>query len=718
MMTMNNENVRFLKPLLRGFPIVVLAMIIAVFAAKKYLNYVTPMYESTAKLKLADTQEGVPSANLFKDFDVFATPNKISTEIEVLKSTSLIEKTLEKLPFSTEIYRKGKVRSVELFGDSPIKVESILNDEKNYDKKFIINITSNQNFTIKASDSAKEVKGTFGVPTAIKGGKILITKNDSYLQSKPGAKIVDQYEVEFLSREKLLDKVNKNLDIVSVDKDVPVIRINYKSNVPEKASLLVNTLAETYIQDYIENKYRAANTTVDFLKNEIGQANNKLSGAENRIENYRNKENIINIPQETETDLRKISQLKIQKSNLKMNLDAIKNLNNYISEGKDNYLELAPNFEAFNDLLSTEMVKNMKLLQAEKKELLLTYTPEHEKVKVIDSKIKDLTDYQTESIRNTQRNLQIKYNDIDRDIQIAEQAFIGLPEKEKLLNIMNREFNLYEKNYNFLNEKRIDAEIAKAAKISFHKIITRGELPKQPVSPMRSIIIIVAAIMSMIGSIALIYAVHFAKAKVNDVYTIEKNSTIPVAFTTPYIKNRENRMHHFLENVLEMELKEIIKDKNLICITSYDKSKQHMFHSKNIIKALQAQSRKVLVIDVAGNLKNIENIDYIDFSEEKNLRLTSTDIENLIREKMTGNDLCIINNQSIKQGKLPLLFLKMADENLFVLDSRRTAEKTIMNVELLKDEYKLTNLWFVLNKEGYNPSLMTSIKSFINRKRS
>ncbi|WBV52919.1 GumC family protein [Chryseobacterium gambrini] len=715
---MNNENVRFLKPLLRGFPIVVLAMIIAVLAAKKYLNYVTPMYESTAKLKLADTQEGVPSANLFKDFDVFATPNKISTEIEVLKSTSLIEKTLEKLPFSTEIYRKGKVRSVELFGDSPIKVESILNDEKNYDKKFIINITSNQNFTIKASDSAKEVKGTFGVPTAIKGGKILITKNDSYLQSKPGAKIVDQYEVEFLSREKLLDKVNKNLDIVSVDKDVPVIRINYKSNVPEKASLLVNTLAETYIQDYIENKYRAANTTVDFLKNEIGQANNKLSGAENRIENYRNKENIINIPQETETDLRKISQLKIQKSNLKMNLDAIKNLNNYISEGKDNYLDLAPNFEAFNDLLSTEMVKNMKLLQAEKKELLLTYTPEHEKVKVIDSKIKDLTDYQTESIKNTQRNLQIKYNDIDRDIQIAEQAFIGLPEKEKLLNIMNREFNLYEKNYNFLNEKRIDAEIAKAAKISFHKIITRGELPKQPVSPMRSIIIIVAAIMSMIGSIALIYAVHFAKAKVNDVYTIEKNSTIPVAFTTPFIKNRENIMHHFLENVLEMELKEIIKDKNLICITSYDKSKQHMFHSKNIIKALQAQSRKVLVIDVAGNLKNIENIDYIDFSEEKNLRLTSTDIENLIREKMTGNDLCIINNQSIKQGKLPLLFLKMADENLFVLDSRKTAEKTIMNVELLKDEYKLTNLWFVLNKEGYNPSLMTSIKSFVNRKRS
>ncbi|WP_374445250.1 Wzz/FepE/Etk N-terminal domain-containing protein [Epilithonimonas sp.] len=715
---MNSENIRFLKPLLRGFPIVIIMMIISVLAAKKYLNYVTPMYESTAKLKLADTQEGVPSANLFKDFDVFASANKISTEIEVLKSTSLIEKTLEKLPFSVEIYRKGKVRSVELFEDSPIKVEGTFINDKNYDKNFSISILSNQHFTVIAPGSTQIVKGSFGIPVNVSGGKILISKNEAYLKFRPNAKIIDQYEVQFLSREKLLDKVNKNLDIVSVDKDVPVIRINYKSNVPEKASLLVNTLAETYIQDYIENKYRAANTTVDFLTKEIGQANDKLTNAENRIEDYRNKKNIINIPQETETDLRKISQLKIQQSNLRMNLDAIKNLNSYIAEGKDNYLDLATNFEAFNDLLSTEMVKNMKQLQAEKKELLLTYTPEHEKVKIIDSKIKDLTDYQTESIRNTQRNLQIKYNDIENDIQVAEQAFVGLPEKEKLLNIMNREFNLYEKNYNFLNEKRIDAEIAKSAKISFHKIITKGELPTQPVSPMRSIIIIVAAIMSMIGSVILIYAVHFAKAKVNDVHTIEKNSAIPVAFTTSFIQKKEKIMYHFLENVLEMELKGIIREKGIFCVTSFDKAKEHHFHVSNIIKALQAQSRKILVIDVAGNLKNIEANAYLDFSDEKNLALTITEIQNLINGKMSGNDLCIINNQSIKQGKLPLLFLKLADQNLFLLDSRKTAAKSIMSIELLKDEYQLDNLWFILNKEGYNPSLITTIKGFINKFKS
>ncbi len=74
-----NENFRILKPFFRGLPIVVLSILIAILIAKKYLNYTIPMYESTAKLKLADIQEGVPSANLFKDLDVFASANKIAT---------------------------------------------------------------------------------------------------------------------------------------------------------------------------------------------------------------------------------------------------------------------------------------------------------------------------------------------------------------------------------------------------------------------------------------------------------------------------------------------------------------------------------------------------------------------------------------------------------------------------------------------------------------
>src|SRR5689334_11846014 len=118
------ENFRILKPYLRGFPIIVLAMVIGVMAAKKYLGYVTPMYESTVKLKLADVSEGVPGSNLFKDLDVFASANKIAAEIEVMKSSVMINKVLDSLDFDLEVYRIGQVRKVELYHESPFIITS------------------------------------------------------------------------------------------------------------------------------------------------------------------------------------------------------------------------------------------------------------------------------------------------------------------------------------------------------------------------------------------------------------------------------------------------------------------------------------------------------------------------------------------------------------------------------------------------------------------
>jgi uncharacterized protein involved in exopolysaccharide biosynthesis len=706
-----NENIRLLKPLFRGLPIIVLVVILSVLSAKKYLNYVTPMYESTAKLRLADVHEGVPGANLFKDLDVFASANKIATEIEVLKSDNLIGATLSQLPFGKEIYRKGEMRSSELFRDSPLLIEGTFETEKAYDKIYGLKVISKTQFILMQPDAKTGITGTFGKPISIDGAKFFITLNEDFIRTKKNAKIIDNYEFEFLSNEKLLSKINKNLDIVSVDKDVPVIRINLKNAVPEKAALFVNKLAEMYIKDYIEGKYRAANTTVDFLKNEIGTANQKLTNSEENIQNYRVKRNIINVTQETETDLRKISQLKIQQTNMKMNLDAIKDLNKYIASGKDKYLDLAPNFEAFTDLLSTEMVKNMKKLQSDKKDLLLTYTPEHEKVKIIDRKIKDLVDYQIESIKNTEKNLQVKYDDLSNDIAESEKVFIGLPEKEKMLNILNREFNMYEKNYNFLNEKRIEAEIAKSAKIAFHKIISVGEIPKTPVSPIRGIIIVVAAFLGMLGSILLIYIVHFAKAKVNDAYTIEKNSTIPIAFLTPYITKNESVLDNFLKEAIQMELKEMIQSQSIITISSYDKSKDHLFHSTNLIKALIAQGRKVLVVDATGQMEDkFSKNDFINYSENKYLSYTKTVFQEEIKSKLQDYDLCIIHNQSLKEDKLGLLFMSLATQNLMVLDSRKTAEKSIIKIELLKDEYQLPNVWFVLNKAGYNPSIFIEIR--------
>ena len=722
------DNFRILKPFLRGLPIVVAAMVVGVLIAKKYLLYVTPMYESTAKLKLADIGEGIPNNNLFKNFDVFASANKIAAEIEVLKSSELISKALDSLEFNSEVYRIGSIRSVELFNESPINIKLLNKHGSVLDKRFKLTINSPQTFIIKNFNDEKLLEGQMNQIIDFLDNKIMISLNQKLISEKRNIKIEDNYEFEFLSNEKLMDKIYKNIDIISVDKDVPVIRISYKSNIPEKATLFVNRLAQTYIYDYIESKYKAANVTVKFLNKQIEETGQKLAASENHIQEYRNTNNIINIRQETETDLRKISQLKIQQTNLKMNLQAIDELNRYINFGKDKFLMLAPNFEAFTDLLSTEIVKNIKKLQADKKDLLLTYTENDERVKVVDAKINDLVSYLIESIKNTRLNTQIKYDQITKDIEEAEKVFISVPEKEKNMTILNRDFDLVQSSYNFLNEKKIEAEIAQAAKISFHKVISPAVNADKPISPNKSIIIILSAVIAMIFSIITIYSVHALKAKVNDITAIEKNSSIPVALTTPYLKQKDENV--FIKHTMALEMKNILVNGSILTFTAHNINEGKGFHVLNFCKILSNQKRKVLLVDADGALLNIvadknsgntilqtkySGVDYINLANDYSKYFTFEQLKQYISAFTQCYTHVIINNGNIQTNIKALSYISLADNNLFVVDARNTSLKLITNLETLKNEYNLPNLFFILNKEGYNPNVVLEIYMFFKK---
>lgn len=720
------ENLRVLRPYLRGLPLIIIAMIISVFMAKIYLNYTTPMYESTAKLKLEELDEGVPSVNLFKELEVFSSANKIMAEIEVLKSQTLLEKVIDELDFNVVIYRVGKIKSVELYKNSPFLLKYFNLSEDAYDKAFDLYILNNQNFEIILPNK-KKLKGELGDILNTSYGTFVITLNDYYIESNPGLKVVDHYRFSVNSPQKTFQNINKNLNITPIEKDVPVLRITYKNSNPEKASEIVNKIAQTYIAEYIEMKYRSAHMTVEFLDGQINNTLKKISNSENEIQSYRDKRRITNIIQETETDLRKVSEMKIQQTNLKMSLQAIKELENYVKNPKSNFLDLAPNFEAFTDLLSTEIIKKIKDLQSQKKDLLLIYTHNDERVKVIDYKIEDLKAYLIESITNTRRNLSSKYKNLKGDISEAEQAFIGVPEKERVLNDLNREFNIYQQTYNFLNEKKIEAEIAAAAKMAFHKIISPGEVPLDPVSPNRTIIIIVAAILGMFGSVLFIFIVHQLKAKVNDVYTIETNSTIPIALLTPKLKREDDKMKHFLKEAIQLEVKGLLNKKSIITISSFRLVAGSVYNALYLAKALIKQERKVLLLDVADALELNPESDFKEsyiYQELEIRNLTNPKYNAYTQDKMNqlfndlraAYDIVLVINEPLDIETKGKSIMNLSDVNLIVLDARLSPKKRIFETELLKEEYNFPQMYFVLNRYNYNPSLLKELNFYVKDK--
>lgn len=684
----------FLKPLLRGLPIIIATTVAGMMAAKKYLLYTTPMFESTAKIKLADIHDGVSNGNLYKDFDVFVNSNKIGAEVELLKSKVLVGKALQKLDITQSIYRVGDIHKTELYNQSPFHIEAAISNEKLYNKPFQILISANQRIEITAPDGEK-IYTVFDTAVNCNAGILRFYKNETLLSNRPKLPLSDRYEVVFHSREWLVDNIISGLDVMAVDKDIPVLRISYTSPVPEKAADIVNTISAAYITDYVDEKFRSADTTSDFLNRELKYYGDKLSASENAIETYRDERNIINIRQETETDLRKISDMKKQSASLQMRMIAVDSLNNYIQKGKFKFLELAPNFEAFTDLLSTELVKKTKELQREKQDLLLRYTPENEKVKVVDAKLDDINSYFVESIGNTKKSLHVQYDDLQQTIADAEKAFIGLPTREKTMTILERNFGLNEQIYRFLSEKRTEAEIAKAAKISFHRIISAGEIPTKPVSPNSPIIKILAAILGMMGGVSLIYGVHAFKGRVNNDENISRQSSIPLIAKLPFCKTNVSKQIYFRKLALELELKKMVEAGKVVTVSSFDKKEGKDFVSAGLSEGLSSLGKKIKLIDASVFLKSeMQNPDQWK--------------QQLSRWKAEA-DVIVVKNFNVSEESEAMMLMATADLNLFLFDSRRTRKKKILEADVLQQELNLPGMFYLLNRAGYNPSLISQL---------
>ncbi len=710
-----NTEITSLRPYLRGLPIIILSMIIAVMCAKKYLSYLTPMYQSIAKIKLADIHEGTTGSNLFKDLDVFATSNKIQGEIEVIKSKNIILRTLNKIDFKTEIYRVGKLKTTEIHSDRPFIAEIQLNNPALYDQDIAISILDTQQYEINIPSTQSIHKGIFGDTLKIEEEAIIfLDLNKELIHTKPSLKLIDHYIIHVLSDQTAYDKVNKNLNVVSTEKDVAVLKIIYKSCVPEKSALFVNALAETYIEDYIELKYQAAKITSDFLSQQIDAMYNKLNTSENRIEQFKENKNIINLRQETETDLRKIAQLKIQQTNVKMSLEAIEELHDYIQKGKDDFLELAPNFEAFTDLLSTEMIKKIKELQAEKAELLKTYKANTLQVQTVDEKIGFYTSYFIESIHNTKKNLKTKYANLTQDIQEAEKSFEGLPQKEKMLVILERDFRLNENSYMFLNEKKIEADIAKAARISFHRIISKASASKAPVSPNKIIILLVAAVIGLFGSIFLIFVLHALKERVHSLSNIEKSTTIPVLYNTPRLTSDSITTSHFQKQVLSMIINGVVEKQNIIGLTSINNDHGSAFHALHISNTLISQGYKVCFLSIGDQAtKSNDQNGKITIQATDFLSRSYDQLRHYFSDLTSQYDFVVVENEAFHHNLIAEVLMQFFDCNLYVVDSRKTLLKDLIKFNKVQDKYQLKNVHFVFNRDKYNPNVLVDIRNGI-----
>jgi uncharacterized protein involved in exopolysaccharide biosynthesis len=706
-----------LRPYYRGLPLILLSMILCIVLAKVYLHFATPKYESVVKIKLADAQFGVSHENLYRDFDVFATTSKIGAEVEMLQSQVVIKRALKHLDLGITMYRKGFLHKKELYKDCPFKIVAQPIDKRAYDSTYKLTISTRDSSIILENPSKEKFRGKLNHILSTPYLYLFIKINDSLFKIDPDMEIGGKYEMIINSENALIKQTQDILDVMASDKEVPVLRVAYKCPVAEKCADIVNTISEAYISDYIEEKFTAADTTVTFLNREVSNYTEKLKEAENSLEGFRKDHNVVNLKQETETDLRSLAELKNQLAGLQMQLVAIDSLDAYVKKGKDNFIDLAPNFSTFNDLLSTEIIKKIKSLQSDKRDLLLNYTPQNEKVLIIDKKLNDLFTYLEESIGNTRKDLQFKYNDLVNTIEIVEKKFDSYPYKERNMTVLERNFDLNDQIYRFLQEKKTNAEIARAASISFHRIIARGLIPDEPVSPVPILILVLGGFFGLLLGVLLIYLVHFLKDRVNNETNVYKNCDTNLLTKVPFLKTEDQSKIVFDRTAIELQVQKNLEKGAVVGVTSFIDMEGKMTLALGLAKATALLGKKTALLDCDNKMRQlkVENIDILSLSDLCKSWEQPEKLKAFIKGISAEYDVVIIKNYSLSKKSSALLVMSTASINLFVVDSRRTKLKKLQQVDLMKEEMGIGNIQLVLNRDQYAPSVYSQVKALIKR---
>jgi tyrosine-protein kinase Etk/Wzc len=152
------------------------------------------------------------------------------------------------------------------------------------------------------------LQGKVGEALAAPYGGDTLRINVKHLLARPGQLFV-------LAQSEPLDAVRglvKKLDVGETGKQTGIIGVSYTDRYADKATPVLNTIANIYLRQNVEMRSAEAEKTLEFLEEQLPGVKAKLDTAEKKLADYRLKIGSVDMTGETRVHLEKVSELEKQ----------------------------------------------------------------------------------------------------------------------------------------------------------------------------------------------------------------------------------------------------------------------------------------------------------------------------------------------------------------------------------------------------------------------
>ncbi len=312
-----------------------------------YALFATPIYQADALIQVEQKQANAILSNLSQMLP--DSQPQSEPEIALLKSRMILGKTVDDLNLQAVI----KPKYFPIFGrgwqrlsgkkDGELVVSRLyLPTSEDIDvPKVELTVKDNEHFVVKGDDFT--FNGKVGELLDDKGISIKVDKIDA----EPGSK----FTISYITRLEAITKLQEVLSVADQGKDTGILVLSITGDNPELITNIIDSISNNYLSQNIARQAAQDAKSLEFLSNQLPKVRNDLDVAEDKLNEYRRKNDSVDLSLEAKSVLEQIVNVDNQLNDLTFRESEISQL----------YTKEHPNYKA--------LMEKRKTLQEEKAKL-------------------------------------------------------------------------------------------------------------------------------------------------------------------------------------------------------------------------------------------------------------------------------------------------------------------------------------------------------------
>jgi capsular exopolysaccharide synthesis family protein len=717
---------------------------LALFLALIYAYFATNIYRSNMSIQIQpEPQSGITDSDMLAEA-LSGQKVNITNEALIFKSKSVIRRALEIVPMEIRYYTKEGMSSTELYKNSPFTVDYKSMPESLMKYKFKLHPVDNLHFRLTIEPSlVMKIMGyfngeklinfseiyTYGTPINNQLFNMTINKNSNLENA--------EYFFTIVPNEQMIESVQTSLIAAPASDTGSLLALTYEDNSPERSKDMLSAIAHAYQEQNINKTSASAQKTLSFIDKQLEGINQNLQTSASNLKDYKISHTVtVDLRDKALAVTGKVSELEKERDDLDIQEGVFKNLQTNIKDGNIN-TEIDPGSAAIVGSPILILIQKLQEAITLRATLIVDYTDKHPSVVKVNQQINSLRNSLKGSVESNLRSIQQRKATLDNIIQKNNSVLTAIPEEEKQLSKLMNGYEVNQKIYEYLLQKRAETTILESSTVSGDWIVDHASTEKLPVKPYRGLIVFLGLLLGLITGIIQALVRNAMAATIQSVSDVEKRTALPILAVLPYFKNKKSLYQDALRVLLTKFEYSPDQDKpKMITLTSSVLGEGRATTAIEFGRVMAQSGKKVIIIDMdmrqpsVHKKLNFENtsgistflngkdelIRVINHTDQSNLDIISAgptatspydlimseQFKELIKNLKETYDYILLVAPPAGLVADALVLMRLSDLNLVVFRAQYSKKYFVESIDRFVKEHQFENIGIILNSLELN----------------